>query len=115
MDILGDEPLPHLDGVSLLSQLRDVDAKRIEPAICTNEWNNHSIRSERFHYIRYANGDEELYDHYSDEGEWNNLAAIPDYQEILNELRAWLPSDNAEPQKQKNEDFQFVFKDDSKK
>jgi arylsulfatase A-like enzyme len=113
VDILGEEPLPHLDGVSLLPQLLDVDTKRKEPAICTNEWNNHSIRSERFHYIRYANGDEELYDHYVDEGEWDNLAKNPEYQDVIRELRTWLPTENAEPQKQKNEEFQFVFKEDS--
>ena len=115
VDILGDEPLSHLDGVSLLPQLLDVNTKRREPAICTNEWNNHSIRSERFHYIRYSNGDEELYDHLNDEGEWNNLVENPEYQEVLSELRTWLPADNAEPQKQINKDFQFVFKNDSNK
>jgi arylsulfatase A-like enzyme len=33
-----------------------------------------SIRTQHYRYIRYSNGDEELYDHRTDPDEWNNLA-----------------------------------------
>jgi iduronate 2-sulfatase len=35
---------------------------------------NHSLRTERWRYIRYRDGLEELYDHSNDELEWTNLA-----------------------------------------
>ena len=35
---------------------------------------NHAIRDDRFRYIRYRDGNEELYDHDVDPQEWNALA-----------------------------------------
>jgi hypothetical protein len=40
----------------------------------TFEYNNHAVRDEGWRYIRYANGDEELYDETRDPYEWTNLA-----------------------------------------
>ncbi len=36
-----------------------------------------SIRSRTHRYLRYANGEEELYDHTNDPYEWHNLAQDP--------------------------------------
>ncbi|MEC9326721.1 MAG: choline-sulfatase, partial [Verrucomicrobiota bacterium] len=44
---------------------------------------NHSVRSERFRYIRYANGSEELYDHLKDPNEWLNLASKTGHKAVL--------------------------------
>jgi choline-sulfatase len=57
--------------------------------------NNHSVRSERWRYIRYADGSEELYDHRSDRLEWNNLAGKAEFDKIKKELALWLPKTNA--------------------
>ena len=57
--------------------------------------NMFSIRSERYRYIRYADGSEELYDHDADSHEWENLAESPETQAIKRELKAKLPATSA--------------------
>lgn len=86
-----------LEGHSLLPQLRDASTQREWPAITTHNQNNHSVRSEHWRYIRYADSSEELYDHRSDPNEWTNLARDPRYAEILREHARWLPRINAPP------------------
>jgi len=66
------------------------------PALTTLRRNNHSIRSERWRYIRYSDGTEELYDHEKDKPEWTNLAGESEYAEVKKELAKWLPKFNAE-------------------
>ena len=41
------------------------------------------VRTERWRYIQYADGAEELYDHHHDPHEWTNLAAQPEHRETL--------------------------------
>lgn len=48
---------------------------------------NYSVRSEKYRYIRYSNGSEELYDHTTDSYEWTNEAQNPAYSEIKNQLK----------------------------
>ena len=55
------------------------------------------MRSDRYRYIRYHDGGEELYDHNADPHEWNNVAANAEYAAIKAELTAWLPRDWADP------------------
>ncbi|MEE4216902.1 MAG: sulfatase, partial [Xanthomonadales bacterium] len=43
-------------------------------AITSYGFNNHAVRGERYRYIRFADGSEELYDHQADPNEWTNLA-----------------------------------------
>ncbi len=83
-----------LEGHSLLPQLRDAQASRSWPAITTHNPNNHGIRSERWRYIRYADGSEELYDTQNDSHEWTNLANDVKYAPVLEEHRQWLPKTN---------------------
>ncbi|MFM7182028.1 MAG: sulfatase [Verrucomicrobiales bacterium] len=80
-----------LEGLSLVPQLRDAASKRVRPAITSHNQGNHGIRSERWRYIRYADGSEELYDMIVDPNEWNNLAAKPEHAPIVAEHKAWLP------------------------
>jgi arylsulfatase A-like enzyme len=84
-----------LDGVSLAPLLRDPAAAWDRPAVCTYFRNNHSVRSERWRYTRYHDGGEELYDHNVDPLEWENLAGLPRYHFIKQELARWLPAVNA--------------------
>ncbi len=86
-----------LEGRSLLPQLRDPPAPRTAPAITTHNQGNHSVRSERWRYIRYADGTEELYDMVHDPHEWTNLARDPRYADVLAEHRRWLPRRDADP------------------
>ena len=56
---------------------------------------NHSLRSERYRYLRFEDGSEELYDHNADPNEWTNLAARPEPPEQRGVFRAQLPAREA--------------------
>ena len=55
------------------------------------------MRTRRYRYIRYENGDEELYDHDEDPHEWRNLASSADHSDIKARLQPLLPQVNIEP------------------
>ncbi|MEX0714076.1 MAG: sulfatase [Pirellulales bacterium] len=86
-----------LEGRSLVPQLVNADARREWPAITSHNQGNHAVRSERWRYIRYADGSEELYDHESDPHEWANLAGDGRYADVIAEHRRWLPALDAAP------------------
>ena len=90
----GLEENPKLEGQSLVPLLEDPEADWPHPAITTLYEGNHSVRTARWRYIHYANGDEELYDHRVDPHEWTNLASHPDYEGQLESLSALLPKTN---------------------
>ncbi|MEQ9441837.1 MAG: sulfatase [Cyclobacteriaceae bacterium] len=84
-----------VEGISLMPQLKNADTPRERPAMTTHNPGNHTVRSERWRYIRYADGSEELYDHLRDPNEWSNLANNADYAGVIEELAAWLPTNDA--------------------
>ncbi|GIW92576.1 MAG: choline-sulfatase [Pirellulaceae bacterium] len=86
-----------LEGHSLVAQLRHPESSRPWPAITTHNQGNHAVRSQRWRYIRYADGTEELYDMENDPHEWHNLAGDPAVAEVLAEHRRWLPRIDAPP------------------
>lgn len=89
-------PAPgHLEGTSIVPLLRDPAAAWSLPAITTHGRGNHAVRTEDWRYIRYANGDEELYDERKDPYEFTNLAGMKDYHAVKAELAAWLPKKEA--------------------
>ena len=91
IELTGLPPHKELDGLSLVPQLKDASTKRERPAITTHNQGNHGIRSERWRYIRYADGSEELYDMIADPNEWHNLANKPENAAIIAEHKKWLP------------------------
>jgi arylsulfatase A-like enzyme len=89
-------PLPdHLDGRSIVPLLKDPTSEWVLPAITTHGFKNHAVRSERWRYIHYANGDEELYDTAADPLEYSNLAERPEQATRKGELAKWLPQTDA--------------------
>ena len=86
-----------LAGRDLHPLLRDPRAEWKTPALITYRAGNHAVRSERWRYIRYADGAEELYDHQTDPNEWTNLAADPKFAGVVAEHRQWLPAREAAP------------------
>lgn len=97
LELCGLPPLPGLEGHSLVPQLRDARAPRAWPAITTHNQGNHAVRTERWRYIRYADGSEELYDMVADPNEWTNLAARAPLRTVKDDLARWLPATNAAP------------------
>ena len=92
-----------LDGVSIVPLLHDSSAAWTRPAVTTYQQNNHAVRSERYRYIRYVDGSEELYDHQTDPQEWVNLASDEKYASVIEEHARWLPSVNVADAGKKNE------------
>jgi len=86
----------HLEGKSLKPLLEDPTAAWDRPVVTTYGRQNHSVRCERWRYIRYSDGTEELYDHQNDPMEWTNLAADPKAAAVKEKLAGWLPKVNVE-------------------
>lgn len=84
-----------LEGVSLVPLLKDPETPWDHPAITTNGLGNHAVRTERWRYIQYNDGSEELYDHESDPNEWHNLAGNQEMTSKKAELAKWLPKMNS--------------------
>ena len=99
VELCGLPRLSSLDGISLVPQLKNAAEPRERPALTTHKFNNHTVRSEHWRYIRYSDGGEELYDHRTDPNEWHNLAGDPQYTGVKADLASWLPKTNAEPKK----------------
>lgn len=98
LDLCGIKNRSYYDGKSALPLLKNPKAKWDHPAISTYGRNNHTLRTERWRYIRYADGTEELYDHQNDPNEWTNLAMRESAQAHLAKLRDRLKfSQDAEP------------------
>lgn len=89
-------PLPsHLDGRTIVPLLKNPQAAWDFPAITTHGFKNHAVRSDGWRYIRYRNGDEELYDDDHDPLEYKNLVKKAKYADLKTELAKWLPKSNA--------------------
>jgi arylsulfatase A-like enzyme len=94
-ELCGLPPVANLDGVSLVPMLQDPQRLWNQPALTTHGPGNHALRNERWRYIRYADGGEELYDHQYDPHEWTNLAGGPEFAKVKAELAQWLPKTDA--------------------
>jgi arylsulfatase A-like enzyme len=94
-ELAGLEVPEHVEGRSLLPLLQDSDARWDTPALTTYGFSNHAVRSERYRYIRYSDGTEELYDAVADPNEWSNLADDPQYRRVRREHASWIPRENA--------------------
>jgi arylsulfatase A-like enzyme len=93
-DLAGLPTPTHVQGKSIRSLLEDPKAPWDQPALTTYLFNNHTVRTEDWRYIRYANGDEELYNDAKDPNEWTNLATKPEFAAKKVELGKYLPADN---------------------
>lgn len=94
-ELCGLPAVPKLDGRSLVPLLKDPQRAWDRPALTTHGQGNHALRSERWRYIRYVDGGEELYDHATDPHEWTNLAGKPEFAAVKAELVKSLPRTDA--------------------
>jgi len=94
LELCGLPPKADNDGPSLVPLLADPDRPWDEVAVTyLHQVGGFGLSGEDYRYIRYANGDEELYQISSDRYEWKNLAGNPEHAKKLAELRAKSPKD----------------------
>ena len=91
-DLCGLKTPSYVDGESLKPILKNSDTKWESTAISYLYDQYASIRTERFRFTRYKEGQIELYDHTKDPHEWKNEANNPEYAEIIKRLAARLPA-----------------------
>lgn len=94
-DLCGIETPKHVEGVSVKSLLENPRSSWRQPAVTTYRFKNHTARNSDFRYIRYENGDEELYDHRKDPNEHTNVIKNPAYGPIKDDLAKFLPKTDA--------------------
>lgn len=86
----------HLDGETLVPLLKDPSLVRSRPILTTMGGGadvSYAARDERWRYIRYTDGSEELYDHQADPHEWTNLAAKSEHGGLKKSLAEWFPKE----------------------
>jgi arylsulfatase A-like enzyme len=93
--LAGLEAPGHLEGRDLTPLLKNPQATWDIPAITTHGFKNHTVRTEDWRYIRYANGDEELYHDSADPREYTNLAGSAEHAAKKAELAKALPKTDA--------------------
>lgn len=91
VSLCGLPALDGLDGHDMTSLLRDPGGDWPWPAMSEIKTGHMAVRSQNWRYIRYRDGSEELYESSIDPYEWDNLANEPEYGEILEEHRKWVP------------------------
>lgn len=93
VSLTGHTPPPdQLEGKDLTKLMKNPKADWQESTVTTFGYKNYGVQSERYRYIIYEDGSEELYDHHSDRWEWTNLANRPEYADLKKRLRRQLPS-----------------------
>ncbi|QDU64840.1 Choline-sulfatase [Planctomycetes bacterium Pan216] len=95
LEVCGLPPKKGLDGHSLVPLLENPEASWDHYSLTTHGRKNHAVRSERYRYIRYADGSEEFYDHQSDPNEWTNRASEKSLRPIIEEHALELPAKDA--------------------
>jgi len=94
VDLTGFDKPSHLDGRSLLPQIKDPNT-RTSPVMTSYQFTwteqpitGHAVRSIRYRYIYYPEINlEELYDHEVDPKEWDNIAYKKENKGIIEEHR----------------------------
>jgi iduronate 2-sulfatase len=86
-----------LDGQSLVPLLREPSRVTDRKVVTVFDPGNVTLRTERWRYIRYADGSEELYDVDRDPNEWTNLSGDPNHESVLKSLRRAVPKEAIEP------------------
>lgn len=84
-------PRKSLAGRSLAPLLENPVQPTERVVLTTFGEGNYSVTGQQWHYIRYEDGSEELYDRAADPHEWSNLALHPGYNEQLTEFAKHLP------------------------
>ncbi|MEI7851501.1 MAG: sulfatase [Kiritimatiellales bacterium] len=104
VELCGLPPNAENEGRSFVPLLKNPKMEWNTPTLTTYQYKNHSFTDGRYRYTWYggkADGAEELYDHSIDPLEHKNLAANPEYKEIIARFKEYLPTHD-EPDSPRN-------------
>ncbi|MBT3278272.1 MAG: sulfatase [Phycisphaerales bacterium] len=93
-DLTGLKTPDHVEGKSIRALLENPKAEYDGVALTTEGFKNHAVRDDRWRYIRYRDGSEELYDHDNDPYEHTNLAKNPKFNDVKKRLAKFMPTDD---------------------
>ena len=96
LELTGLEADPAHEGHSLAPLLKDPEGEWPHLARTSFGPGNYAIVSERYRFIQYNDGSEELYDHSKDPNEWNNVVVNPEYIEVVKQHRLQVPQERYE-------------------
>ena len=91
LDLCQLPPNPRNEGISIVPLLENPLFVWDRAVVTSYGENNHAIRTEKYRYIRYEDGSEELYNLNKDPQEWANQASNPEYEEVKQTLKKELP------------------------
>jgi arylsulfatase A-like enzyme len=91
-ELCGLKPPANVEGHSLVPLLKDPAAEWESTAVTAFGDRYVTLRTEKYRYIRYREGEEELYDHSKDPHEWTNQIKNKDYATDLLILRSKVPA-----------------------
>jgi arylsulfatase A-like enzyme len=94
-ELAGLQAPAYLEGRSLVPLLKNPSINWDHPTLSTYGFKNHAVVGERYKYIRYSDGSEELYDKKNDPHEWTNLAGKPGYEDVKKDLARHFPATDA--------------------
>lgn len=97
LDLCGLPPNADNEGRSFRPVLENPQQEWPYPAVTTCGYKNHAVRTENWRLIEYKDGSRELYDWTHDSGEKTNLAENVEYQPVIEELEAYIPTVNMPP------------------
>ncbi len=84
-----------VQGISLTPQLVDPKSPRARPAVTTHNPGNCAVRDQRYRYIQYGDGSEELYDLEDDPNEFTNVVQRSELSGVVKRLRGFAPKEYA--------------------
>ena len=87
-ELLGVPTPKGLHGKSLAPLLRNPNAKVRDTALSIHNRGGGGLRSAKWHYMKYGDKGEELYDMRKDPGQYTNVVSDPKYATVLEEARA---------------------------
>lgn len=82
-----------LSGKSLIPLIKNPNTDWDEATVTTIAHGNHAIHTEKWSYIHYYDGSEELYNIEDDPEEWVNLANVSDHKPLIEKLKKFIPKD----------------------
>ncbi|MGM8361881.1 sulfatase [Flavobacterium sp. ARAG 55.4] len=84
-------PAHALDGNSLVPLIKNPNLKWSHPSFTSYGENYSSVRNERYRYLSYPDGTEEMYDLQNDPYEWKNIVNDKNVETIKDKLKREIP------------------------